>query len=174
MKSLAATHLRYLYALICTILFIFLTSCGTRTTPPGADMIGTSTPGMHISFLRWKEGLMLLFIDDVEGFHLSSGSGSTAGSIHTSTVSAGSPDSGGYHCKITTKDGISANCLINGKAHDLSKGAVFVIKEKGEQVEIHQLKRDLEKIPFDAHDCIDPIQKDAEIRKLLGLVELPE
>ena len=42
------------------------------------------------------------------------------------------------------------------------------------QVEVHQLKRDLKKIPFDAKDCRDPIQKDVEIRKLLDMEDLPK
>ena len=61
---------------------------------------------------------------------------------------------------------------MNGKEYDLSKGTLFVIKAKGEQVEVHQLKRDLTTIPFDANDCREPLQEDAEIRKLLGLGDL--
>jgi len=37
---------------------------------------------------------------------------------------------------------------------------------------VHQLKRDLTKVPFDADDCKGPIEKDAVIRKLLGLGEM--
>ena len=117
---------------------------------------------------------MVLFVDDVKGGHSSSGSGSTDNPVHTSTVSAGSPDAGGYKCQLETKDGKSANCRINGKEYDLSNGTLFVIRAKGDQIEVHQLKRDLTKIPFDAHDCKDPIETDSEIRKLLGLDDLPK
>ena len=103
-----------------------------------------------------------------------SGSGSTDNPVHTETVTVGSPDAGGYECRLETKDGKTAICRINGKEYDLSNGTLFVIKAKGEQVEVHQLKRDVATIPFDTNDCKEPIQTDAEIRKLLGLVELPE
>ena len=129
---------------------------------------------MNIAFLRWKEGLIVLFVDDVKGGRSSGGSGSTDNPVHTSTVSAGSPDAGGYKCQLETEDGISANCHINGKEYDLSNGTLLVIKAKGEQVEVHQLKRDLTTIPFDATDCKGPIEEDAEIRKLLGLGDLPK
>src|SRR4051794_26914248 len=43
--------------------------CGPRMTPPGAASIGTSAPGMSIQFLRWNEGLLVLFVDDVKGSH---------------------------------------------------------------------------------------------------------
>ena len=173
MRLVTMDHLRSLVVFIIAALIITMASCGTRTTPPGADTIGTSAPGMNISFLRWTEGLMVLFVDDVKGHHSSRGSGSTDNSIHISTVSAGFPDAGGYKCQIETKDGKLANCRINGNEYDLSNGTLFVIKDKGEQVEVHQLKRDLTKIPFDANNCRDPIQKDAEIRKLLELGDLP-
>ncbi len=153
---------------------VSLSGCGVRTTPPGPTSLGTSVPGMTITFLRWKQGLTVLFVDDVKGGHGSAGSGSTDDTMHTSTVSAGDPDSGGYKCLLETKDGISAICRINGKEYDLANGTLFVIKSKGEQVEVRQLKRDLTKIPFDAADCRAPIGQDAEIRKLLELGDLPK
>ena len=148
--------------------------CGSRHTPPGATSIYTSAPGMNIQFLRWKEGLTVLFVDDVKGGHGSTGSGSTDNPVHTSKVSAGKADAGGYECVLETKDGKLANCRINGKVYDLAKGTLFVIKAKGEQVEVHQLNRDLTTIPFDADGCRDPIQRDIEIRKRLGLCDLPK
>ncbi len=76
--------------------------------------------------------------------------------------------------QLETKDGKSATCRINGKTLDLSNGALFVIKAKKEQVEVHQLKRDLTTIPFERDDCKESLQKDAEIRKLLDLGDLPK
>jgi hypothetical protein len=171
MRTIAGGHARFLIAFV-GVAFIFAGGCTTRTTPPGANTIGTSAPGMNIAYLQWKEGLSVLFVDDVKGAHSSHGSGSTDNPVHTSTVSAGAPESGGYKCQLETKDGKSAKCTINGKDYDLSKGTLFVVKGKGEQAEVHQLQRDLTKIPFDTEACRDPIQKDADIRKLLGLGEL--
>jgi len=174
MRSFAVHHSRCLIVFVGVALIVSVAGCSRRTTPPGADAIVTSAPGMNIVFLRWKEGLTVLFVDDVKGGHRASGSGSTDNPVQTEIVSAGSPDTGGYKCQLETTDGKSAICRINGKEYDLSKGTLFVIKAKDEQVEVHQLKRDLKKIPFDAHDCKDPIEKDAEVRKLLGLGDLPK
>ena len=174
MRSFVLDYPRCLIVFIGGALIISVAGCGTRTTPPGADTIGTSAPGMNITFLRWKEGLMVLFVDDIKGGHNSHGSGSTDNPVHTAIVSAASPDTGGYKCQLETKDGKSANCRINGKDYDLSKGALFVIKAKGQQVEVYQLKRDLTTIPFDTDGCREPLQHDAEIRNLLGLGDLPK
>jgi hypothetical protein len=87
-------------------------------------------------------------------------------------VYAGAADTGGYRCVLETKDGKLVNCRINGKEYDLSKGTLFVIKAKGHQVEVHQLKRDLTIIPFDADGCKETLEKDKEIRELLGLADL--
>ena len=57
--------------------------------------------------------------------------------------------------------------------YDLSKGALFVLKAKGEQVEVRQLSRDLSAIPFDAK-CRDVIENDAEILKVVRPTDLPK
>lgn len=165
-----------LYLLLCggVGLAISACGCGMRTTPPGPATIGTSAPGMNIKFLRWKEGLMVLFVDDVKGNHSSHGAGSTNNPVHSESGSAGSAGAGGYQWQLETADGKSATCRINGKEYDLSKGALFVIKAKGEQVEVHQLQRDLSTIPFDADGCREPLRKDAEILKNLGLGDFPK
>ncbi len=174
MKSFVLAYPRYLIVLIGVASIISTAGCGTGRTPPGADTMGTSAPGMNIMFLRWKEGLKVLFVDDVEGGHRSGGSGSTEDPVHTKTVTAGSPETGGYECRLETTDGKSAICQINEQDYDLSKGTLFVIKSEGEKIEVHQLKRDLTTIPFDTENCREPIQNDAEIRKLLGLGDLPK
>jgi hypothetical protein len=162
-------HLRLCFiASIGIALVISLVGCGTRTTPPGPTTIGTSAPGMSITFLRWKEGLMVLFVDNVKGSHRSGGSGSTDNPVHTQRGSAGDADAGGYQWQLQTTDGKSANCRINGKEYDLSKGTLFVIQATGEQVEVHQLQRDLSNIPLNAEGCREAVREDAEIRKVLG------
>lgn len=174
MRAFALRHPRYLIVFIGFAFIISVGGCVTRTTPPGADVIGSSSVGMNFVYLRWKEGLTVLFVDDVKGGTSSRGSGSTDSPVHTSVVSAGDPESGGYKCELETKDGKSANCRINGKDCDLSEGTLFVIKANGKHVEVYQLKRDLTAIPFDADRCREALQKDTEIRKLLGLSELPK
>jgi hypothetical protein len=138
------------------------------------DTIGTTAPGMNITFLRWKEGLMVLFVDDVKGDHSAGGSSSTSNPVHKASVSAGSSEAGGYECLLETTDGKSAVCRINGIDFDLSKGALFVIKSQGEQVDVHQLKQDVTSIPFDTEKCREPIRKDEKIREILGLGDLPQ
>lgn len=117
---------------------------------------------------------MVLFVDNVKGSHHSGGSGSTDNPVHTARGSAGNVDAGGYQWQLETMDGKSANCRINGTDYDLSKGGLFVITTKGEQAEVNQLKRDLSTIPFDTDGCREPLVKDTEIRKALGLDDRPE
>jgi hypothetical protein len=165
----ATGYLRFCLLVFASFsLVITCFGCGPRTTPPGPRTIGTSAPGMNITYLGWKEGLKILFVDDVKGSHSSRGSGATDNLVHTQSGSAGAVDAGGYKWQIETRDGKSATCQINGEEYDLSKGTLFVIKATGEQVEVHQLQRDLSTIPLDTEGCREPLQKDAEIRKVLG------
>jgi hypothetical protein len=155
-------------------LLLCLSGCGKRSTPPAPSTIITSAPGLKITFLRWKEGLMVLFVDNVKGSPHSGGSGSTDSPVHTASGSVGNVDAGGYQWQLEATGGKSANCRINGKDYDLSKGGLFVITTKGEQAEVNQLKRDLSTIPFDTDRCREPLVKDVEIRKALGLDDRPE
>jgi hypothetical protein len=157
-----------------TALLVSGAGCVSRTSPPGADSISTSSPDMTITYLRWKEGLTVLFVDDVKGDHNSHGAGSTSNPVYTATLAATSADARGYKCQLETTDGVSATCRINGKEYDLAKGTLFVIKADGEQGVVHQSKRDLTSITFDLKGCREPLEKDAEIRKLLGLADLPK
>lgn len=149
-------------------LVVVFFGCGAPSTPPGPTTIGTSAPGMNITYLGWKEGLRILFVDDVKGSHQSGGAGTTTSTVHKSVGGAGSGQTS-YQWQIEATGGTSAKCQINGKEYDLSKGSVFVIKAKDEDVGVHQLQRDLSAIALDTEGCRDPIQNDAEIRKLLGL-----
>ncbi len=171
MKSIVLKYKSFSLNLAIIAFICSLIGCGPHSTPPGASRIITHAPGMTIIYLRWKEGLKILFVDNIKGGHHAGGSSSSNDPVYRATVTASSPDTKGYTCQIETTDGQSAKFSIDGKEYDLLKGTLFVIKSEGEKVEIHQLERDLSSIPFDAQKSIDPIQKDSEIRKLLGLKE---
>jgi hypothetical protein len=150
--------------------------CGTQTTVPGPDSIGSSTPGLSFTYLKWKEGTSLLLVDDIflGGSHHSGGSGTTQIPIYSGSGSAKAADGGGYKWQVETKDGKTIKFSIDGKDYDLSKGTLFVMKVKGDKTDVHQLKRDLSAIPFDSHKCEEALKKDAEVMKLLGPAELPK
>ena len=174
MCSFAGYVIRSLLGAAGIGLVIFVFGCTPRSTPPGPNTIGSSAPGLTFTFLQWKEGLMLLLVDDIEKSHQSRGSASTSNPVYSGSGSAESADGRGYKWQIETTDGKAATFRIDGKEYDLSKGALFVIKAKGEQVEVHQLKRDLTTIPFDADGCKEHLKKDAEILRLLGAGDVPK
>lgn len=143
--------------------------CRARSTPPGADAMSASDLEMSFLSLRWKEGLRLLFVDDLKGEHASRGSGSTESPIHTVVGSAGPANGARCAWKLETQDGKSAKLTINGKDYDLSQGTLFVIKASGDEIDVHQLKRDLSTIPLEVESCLVQLKKDAEITKILGI-----
>jgi len=149
--------------------------CISRNATPGPEQIGSSGAGMSLTFLKWKEGLMLLMVDDIDpGSHHSAGSWPTNNPVYSGSGSAASADGRGYKWQLETKDGMAATFRIDGKEYDLSKGTVFVIKAKADKVDVHQLKRDLSSVPFDGGRCREYVNKDAEILKALGAGELPK
>ena len=112
---------------------------------------------------------MLLLVDDVKGGHSVK---TTHEDIRkggfTQSGSSGANDGRGYKWKFETKDGKAASFRIEGKEYDLSKGTLFVIKEKAEQADVRQFKRDLSTIPFDFDGCLEFLEKDDEIQKVFG------
>jgi hypothetical protein len=142
--------------------------CQPRSTPAGPGMLTSSGSGISFTYLKWDQGLRILLVDNVAGGHGSSSSGSTNDPVHRSKGYAG-PDGSGYKWEVDSTNGTSATLKIDGKEYDLANGALFVVKAKEGNVEVHQLKRDLSAIPYDGAGCREAIEKDAEIRKLLGL-----
>ncbi len=164
--------MRLLAVLVLGLSFIFPPAgCRPRSTPPGADTMSASDAQMSFVSLRWKEGLKLLFVDDLKGDHASRGSGSTESPVYTQIGSAGPANGARCDWKLETVDGKAARLTINGKAYDLTKGALFVVKANGDEVTIHQLKRDLSALPAEPLACQEALKKDAEIMKILGFKE---
>jgi hypothetical protein len=156
-------------------LVIFVLGCSPRSTPPGPNTIGSSAPGLSFTFLQWKEGLMLLLVDDIHlGSHHEGGSGSTNNPVFSESGSAASADGRGYKWQLETTDGKAATFRIDGKEYDLSQGGVFVFQRKADKVEVHQMKRDLSAVPFDTEGCREFLKKDAEILEALGAGDLPK
>ena len=143
--------------------------CRPRSTPPGADTTSASDGQMSFVSLRWKEGLRLLFVDDLKGDHASRGSGSTESSVYTQVGSAGPANGARCDWRLETVDGKAARLTINSKAYDLTKGALFVAKANGDEFSIHQLQRDLSTLPAEPLECQAALKRDAELMKLLGI-----
>jgi hypothetical protein len=139
------------------------------STPPGAGIVSSTGTGFNFTFLKWNEGLRLLLVDDVKGSHHAGGSGSSSDPVYTARGASGVEGQGGYHWQIGSKDGKSGNFRLNGKEYDLAKGALFVIKANGNEIEVHQFDRDLSAIPHDANKCREHLEKDAEVQKILAV-----
>jgi hypothetical protein len=144
---------------------------------PGPDSFCHSSGDISFTLHRWKEGTTILLVNDgllegdVPGFVDSA----------STTVYSGNgyvilKDGRGYKWQIETTAAKAFTFRIDGKEYDLSKGTLFVtkIKAKGEPVEVHQLKRDLSAVPFDAEGCRDFLRKDAEVMKLLSPAVVPK
>ncbi|MFN0199343.1 MAG: hypothetical protein ACKVT0_21545 [Planctomycetaceae bacterium] len=150
-------------------LFICVPGCGSRSAPWGLEQHGggDSASGLQFTVLQWKEGKegpMLLLVDDVKGSHDSEAGGYTA----NGTAGGHQGAHPGYTWKFETKDGKAATFRIDGKEHDLSKGVLFLIKTKGEQVEVHQMKLKLS--AWDDAVYREYLTKDVEIPKVFGKV----
>lgn len=154
--------------MVATISVLTILGCHMKATPPGPTTIATSAPGMNITLVKWKEGLTVIFVNDVPGAHATKGAGSTVDPLYHQTGTGGS-GAVSYQWEIDTPDGKAAACRVNGKEHNLANGALFVFKAKADGVEVHQLDRDISGIPFDADGCKEPLRKNAAVAKILGL-----
>jgi hypothetical protein len=130
---------------IVPVLPIFLGSsaCASKMTPPGANMIFgiLSTPegsGGSYTLLQWEEGLSISIVDDSQGGHESSGSGSTEDPVWRGQGSIGSANGEGIAWRVETTDGKTAQFLINEQPYDLTQGTLFLIKTNNGSPQIVQ------------------------------------
>jgi len=163
---------------MCLVGFLALTGCGLKSTPPAPQSVVSQGPDVAFWFLRWNEGLNLLLVDDIHlGRHETKGSGSSNNPVHTESGMASSRDGRSYTWQLETTDGRTAKFSIDGKEYDLSKGALVVVRTKGETVQVLQLNRDLARDlagVLDADGCRDYLKQDGEVMKFLEVGDAPK
>jgi hypothetical protein len=126
---------------------------GSRTTPPGPDgCFSVIDEGAHFTFLKWKEGLAIMFVDRLNN-HRTSGSSSTDDPVHRHRGSGQSDDGRRYDWELTTEDGRTASLKIHEKKYDLSEGTLFAIQLDSEQFTVHQLDHDISRLKNRIEDC---------------------
>lgn len=161
------------------ILLVALASCVTmagcgRATPPGPNSTsGVVEPNAHFLFLSWKNGLAVMFVDNIADAHHSSGHGSNIDSVHHSTGGAESKEGGRYDWEIESIDGRIAKLTINDIDYEIDKGSVFAIRMKDKQPTVEQLDLDLSQLTHGA-DCAAFIKENRKVLKLPNMNDAPE
>jgi hypothetical protein len=143
---------------------IALIGCGqAKTTPPGpVSSFGVVYGGAHCTYLKWDEGLAVMFLDRMNG-HSGHGSSSTEDTLYRHQGSAKSEDGPGYEWQLTTADGRTGSLDIDGTPYELSRGALFVIQVDGKQVTVHQLENDVSQLGHQIEDCSKFVRDNADI-----------
>ena len=153
----------------CAILLVLavmwsasLAGCGSRATPPGpSSVFGFVEPDLRFNFVLWKEGLAVMFVDNIGDQRHSSGHSSTGDPVYRQTGWARSKDGAEYNWEIRTSDGRTAELKINGVSYDIAKGTVFVILTGERKIAVDQLDLDLSGL-FDVSDCRTFITKNRD------------
>lgn len=158
-------HFDWSYVMRITLVLplLVMLGCTSRTVPPGPLTMNTNVNGVNVTYLKWKEGLSVLFLDEVAGNRSTGGSGSTDSLDFSVSGSVGAREQGGYHWTLSTKDGKNCKLSINGRNYQLADGAVFVLKSRGTGLELLQLKRDISAVPFDIQECNKYLEDDKEL-----------
>ena len=163
MRENSINKRRLLVPLMLAVPIAFV-GCGQgKTTPPGpVSSFGVVYHGAHCTFVKWEEGLAVMFLDRMRG-HSGHGSSSTEDALHRHRGSAQSEDGTGYEWELTTTDGRTGSLEINGTPYDLSEGALFAIQVEDKQVTVHQLENDISQLGHQIEDCSKFVQDNPDI-----------
>jgi len=145
---------------------VAVAGCQPESTIGGPAMLTSSGSGISFTYLKWDSGRRILLVDDIGGGRGSSSSSSSSDPLSHSKGYAGKEGAPNYKWTCDAND-TSATFKIDGTEYDLANGALFVVKAKDGKIEVHQLKRDLSAILYEAEGCRQAIEKDVEIQKLL-------
>lgn len=161
---------RIRWAASCIGLFAFVVgmSCEQRSAPPGPASLSSSGTAFSFTYFKWDAGLRIIFVDNVQGGRGFTGSGSTNDSVYYSKGYSGAGDRG-YQWTVETTNGISATIKIEGTEYDVANGTVFVVNAENGKIEVHQLKRDMMRIPFESEGCRRVLQDDSEVQEILRI-----
>jgi hypothetical protein len=166
-------------SIFMSLLSVALASCVTmagcgRATPPGpSSSSGVVEPNTHFHFLSWKDGLAVMFVDNIADAHHSGGHGSISDPVHRSTGGAESKEGDRYDWEIESIDGRIAKLTINGIDYEIDKGSVFVIRMKDKRPTVEQLDLDLSQLTHGA-DCAAFIKENRKVLKLPNMNDAPE
>lgn len=124
-------------------ILLLLSACASKTTPPGANILFGSLlepEGFAGSYtlLQWEEGLSVSIVDDSQGEHQSSGSGSTEDPVWRGEGSITSETGQDITWQVETTDGRTARFFINEQPYNLTQGTLFLIKTAEEPPRIIQ------------------------------------
>ena len=169
---------------IVPLLAIFLGSspCAGKMTPPGANIIfgSLSTPegsGGSYTLLRWEAGLSISIVDDSQGGHESSGSGSTEDPVWRGRGSIGSENGQDIAWQVETTDGKKAMFSINEQSYDLAQGTLFLIRTKSGSLQVMQHESRHQGTCPDDESCQQLLKQDPAvlqfIQEALQLTGLP-
>lgn len=143
---------------VSAAILVGLGSCGGKTTPPGASFVYGQVlvpEGFGGSFLvlQWKEGLSIVLVDDIDGNHANSGSGSTEDPIWRGKGAATAADGRQVSWRAETTDGKTAAFFLDGQSYDLAEGTLFLIRTRGGQTSVAQHKTNPAGRCLDSADC---------------------
>jgi len=100
----------------------------------------------------------------------SGGAGSTSDPIHRQEGYASASDGRRVDWLLETTDGKTATLLINDQQYDLSKGALFLIKTRGERIQVRQLNSDLSALEPTNESCETFAKTDPDVSGFIGEV----
>ena len=156
---------------IVLVVAVTMTGCSRNATtipsPPVSASCSSNKDmgGVRFSFHKWKEGLAIMFVDQMNGGVTENGS--LDGTTYTDRVSVRREDGIGYEWQLTTKDGRSADLRINDVSYDLTRGALFAIQLDGKNVIVHQVDRDLSKLNIDLAQCTAFVHANPDLIQLV-------
>lgn len=156
---------------VVIVVSVAVSGCGRTVThipsPPVPAKCGSNKDmgGIHFSFHKWKEGLAIMFVDRMNGSVTESGL--VEGLAYIDRGSVKRPDGTGYEWRLKTKDGRSAELIINDVSYDLTKGTLFGIELNGENVIVHQINRNLSELNTDLKQCTQFVNDNPEMIQLV-------
>ena len=139
--------------------------CSGKSTPPGPSVTASVVEDLGFSFLKWKEGRAIMFVDNVGGSQ-TRGGGSTEDPVWRGSGSSTSEDGHGYEWTYETTDEKRVDLKIDGVDYDLDKGGMFVIHLAGDQVTVHQRDVDLSQLTLDHDECRTFLKGKSDLLKL--------
>ena len=166
-------HLKNMFWLVPLAgILLGLSACAGQTTPPGANIIFGSLmapEGFAGSYtrLQWEEGLSISIVDDSQGAHDSSGSGSTEDPVWRGQGTISSENGQDITWRVETTDGKTAQFFINEQPYDLTRGTLFLIRTNSGSPQITQHESRAQGTCSDDESCQQILKQDPAVLQFM-------
>ena len=148
---------------ILVLISVLCCGCKPSATPLGPNSTFGKVGQTSYLLLRWRDGTSVMMWFDAQQL-TGGGSGSSGEATYRQTGSVTNSDGRRVEWRVETTNATLITIEIDGTQYDLAQGTLFLVKTRGGETQVQQLKRDLTTMKATREGCVALAETDTDVK----------